>query len=71
VITCATTALCDLWAAFGPIKIKTQIFLPHVGKGASNTNPAVRKEALECCKSLYRWMGEATIPTVEKLIKPA
>lgn len=71
VLTCAHTALVDLWYAFGPMKFKTPVFLPYIEKASSHSNPALRAVAVDACKALYRWLGEPTMGMIEKFLKPA
>jgi hypothetical protein len=71
VLTCAFTALADLWNAFGPMKFKAPTFLPHFKTAAAHTNPAVKGAAMEMAKAMYRWLGESTMPTIDKMLKPA
>jgi hypothetical protein len=71
VLTCAFTALTDLWNAFGPAKFKPPTFLPYLKAAAGHTNPACRSAGIEMCKALYRWLGASTLPTIESMLKPA
>jgi len=52
--------LSSLIAAYGVKKIPIQKFAPVILSAANSSNPAARTEAMNCYKSLYLWLKEAT-----------
>jgi len=58
-----------LIAAFGIKRFKLAHFQEHIDKTANSSNPGARNEAMNCYKSMYLYMGEATESIMNNLKK--
>lgn len=47
-------------SGFGVKRFSPKIFMKAIEATAGSSNPAARQEAINCYKSIFLWMGDAT-----------
>ena len=52
--------LAALISGYGVKRFSPKIFLKPIEATAGSNNPGARQEAINCFKSIYFWMGDAT-----------
>ena len=70
VTTSGCLALAHLVDQFGIKKLKIGDYAANMLKNAQNTNPGCKNAAYDFYKAVYKWIGDAILPTIEDKLKP-